>query len=86
MRSLMSCYGQAKDLEFISWTRSTRDENGRYTKMSDMEQIGVLMHEWEEDSGKQLQGPARDLMERLRTKNLTAQDAARHPWFNMSPE
>ena len=86
MQSLVSCCGQAKDLEFISWTRSTRDENGCYTEMSDMEQIGVLMHEWEEASGKQLQGPARDLMEHLRTKNLTAQDAAIHPWFDMSPE
>ena len=70
---------------FVSWTRSTRDENGCYTELSDVEQIGELMHAWEEATGKQLQGHACDLMGRLRTKNLTAHAAAHHPWFTVNP-
>ena len=80
----MSCCGQVKHLAFVSWTKSTLDENGCYTKQSDMEQMGELMHAWEKASGKQLPGDACDLMDHLRTKILTAQNAALHSWVSVS--
>lgn len=48
-----------------------------------MEQIGVLMREWERASKKRLEGHARSLMEALKMKNLSAHDAALHPWVNV---
>ena len=75
-----SCCEQAKDLDFISWTRRTL-ESGCYTEMSDMEQIGALMHSWATASGRQMPRPARSLMERLKGKSLSAHDAALDAWF-----
>ena len=73
--------GQAKDLNFVSWTRSTLDENGCYTDRSDMEQIGVLMQSWDTASGQQLEPKQRTLMEALITKSLSADEALQHEWF-----
>ena len=61
-----------------NWDGNTLTTKGYYTYSSDMYQLGKLI----ESYGNLITGNGNDFVNQLKSKNMTAMEALRHPWID----
>ena len=70
------------EYRLVSWDAHTLDDQGRYTKGSDMHQIGTMLRSC---STARLSSGAADFIAALEAKRLDAQGALQHSWLQQRP-